>query len=351
MAKAKIYKNKLLWIIAAALLIAIYILLSPQQSLDNSDLILESVKRGDLNMIVSASGSIEAPEEYSINARVSAKITDVYVKEGDIVLQGQELIRLSDADLQSAVKTATYSFNLAVYARDRLKNASIVDDYAVKQAQQQVNITWEQLQMAKRNLENAVIKSPVNGTVLSLNAKVSDYTSLTSMLPLLGISKEGDLEAVIEVNELDVSLVKLDQDIIFQVDAIGKELMGKVIYIAPKGTDLTGIVTYIVKASVPSEADLKPKMSIDGKINVYTSEDVLLISSLAVRDEDEKRFVYAPIYDSSKKIINVEKKYIETGMDNDSEVEVISGLSEGDEIILNYDLDSSSFNFGFGSTD
>jgi RND family efflux transporter MFP subunit len=282
--------------------------------------------------------------------KISAKIIDVKVQEGSLVEQGQEMIILDNSDLQTAYKTAQYSFNTAVYARDALKNSGLADDYSIKQAQQQVNITWEQVQLAKRNLEYAVIKSPVKGVVLALNAKINDYAIPSSMSPIALVAKQEDLIAVLEVNELDISLVKLDQEITLKVDALNNEYEGKLIYIGSKGNDLTGVVNYIVKASISNVEGLKPKMSVDGEINVFTSKDVLLISSLAVREEDDKKYVFIPVYDIGDNIIDVKKQYIELGGDNDSEVEVISGLALDDKIILNYDLNSSSFNFGFGST-
>jgi RND family efflux transporter MFP subunit len=348
--KKPFFKQKRWWIILAIILIAGYFLTRTNSNTSQSDYVLESVKKGDISVQVSANGAVSAPAIYDMNPRINAKVVDILVKEGDKVSADQELIKFDDADLQAAVKSASYSFNSAVYARDKLKNAPIVDDYSVNQAQQQVNVAWVQLETAKRNLANAVIKSPINGYVLAINLKKGDYASLSSMLPAVSIAEQGDLIAKLNVNELDISKVRLEQSVDLRIDALNTNVTGKITDISPLGNDLAGIVNYEVTASIPQLEGLRIKMSVDGDITTSTTSNVLVLPSSAIREKSGQSYVLTPVFDDTGKVIDAKEMNVEVGATNNSLVEIKSGLNEGDQVLLNYDLNSNSFNFGFGST-
>ena len=348
--KKPFYKQKRWWILFAIIILGIYFLTRGNTENTQSDYVLETVKKGDISVQVSANGTITAPAIYDINPRINAKVNEVLVKEGDKVTADQELIKFDDSDLQAAVKSASYSFNSAVYARDRLKNAAIVDEYAVNQAQQQVNIAWVQLETAKRNLANAVIKSPVNGYVLALNIKKGDYASLTSMLPAISIAEQGDLIAKLNVNELDIAKVKMDQSVDLRIDALDTNITGKITAVSPLGNDLAGIVTYEVTAAIPQSEDLRIKMSVDGEITTSITSDILVLTSSAIREKAGQSYVLVPIFDESGKVIDAKEVNVEVGETNNSLVEIKNGLHDGEQVLLNYDLNADNFNFGFGST-
>jgi HlyD family secretion protein len=351
MSKKPFFKQKRWWLLALIVIALVVFLRGYSQSSVEDQYVLAKVTKGDITSKISANGSVEAPQTYNLSARTNAKILEVNVKNGDIVTKDQLLIKLDDTDLQNALKSAQYTFNSAVYARDKLKNTPLIDQYSINQAQQQVNVTWVGVENAKRNLNNALIKSPVNGKILSLNAKVDDYASLTSVLPLAIVASEGDLVAVMEVNELDVSKVQVEQDIELTIDALDLKVAGKVIEVASQGNNIAGVVTYTIKASIPSNEQLKVKMSVDGDILIKTASDVLLLPAAAIREKAGKTYVLLPQFDDAGKLIGVNEKDVEVGVTNNSDIEIKGGLIEGEEVVLNYDLNASSFNFGFGSTE
>lgn len=350
MSKMSFIIRKKWWILLGLLAIALIIIFRPKENSTSTDFVYESVKKTDIIEQVNANGFVSFKNTYNINPRTNAKVIAVNVKTGDLIKKDQELIKFDDTDLQNAYKSAQYTFNSAVYARDRLKNAPIVDDYAVKQAQQQVNITWVSLENSKRNLENAYIKSPIDGVVSTINLKVGDFASVTQLSPAIVIGENGELTANLTVNELDIAKVKIDQDIDLEIEAIGKVIKGKVTQISPSGVNLAGVVSFAVKASIPDQKDLLPEMTINGLVTVKNTPNVLSLPSSAIREKSGKSFVYVPEFDESGALIKVIEKEIQIGVNNNSMVEIISGLNEGDKVVLNYDLSVNTINFSLGGS-
>ena len=350
MSKMSFIKKKKWWIIAGILILALVIFFRPKSDSSSTEYVYESVKRADIVEQVNANGAVSFKNTYNINPRVNAKVIAVNVKAGDLVKKDQELIKFDDTDLQNAYKSAQYSFNSAVFGRDKLKNSPIVDDYSVKQAQQQVNITWVSMENAKRNLENAIIKSPIDGTISAVNLKVGDYASMTQLSPAIVVGESGEYIANLTVNELDIAKVKSDQDIDLEIEAIGKTIKGKITQINPSGTNLAGVVSFAVKASVPDQKDLLPEMTINGLITVKNTPSVLSLPSSAIREKSGKSFVYIPEFDESGTLLKVAEKEIQIGVNNNSLVEIVSGLNEGDQVVLNYDLSVNTINFSLGGS-
>jgi len=345
-------KKKRTWFIIGIIIIIIVVLVivfMSKSATTVNNYAIEKVKKGDISQMVSASGSINPENMYNLSPRTNAKVIEVNVKTGDKVVKSQQLARVDDTDLQSAIKAAQYSFNSAVYARDKLKALPIVDDYAVKQAQQQINITSVQLETAKRNLNNTKIESPIDGQVLAVNIKVDEYASVTSPTPAFIVGNTQNLLAFLNVNEIDIIKVKAEQKVDLTIDAIGKTLSGKIFRIDDNGVNVAGIIYYKVQATLEDTTSVKPNMTVNSEINVESRIGVLTLPSSAITQKQEKNYVRLAKY-NDKGVLSPEEKEIQIGINNNSIVEILSGLNEGDEVVIMSSSKQSALPFGLGGS-
>jgi RND family efflux transporter MFP subunit len=204
----------------------------------------------------------------------------------------------------------------------------------------------ESLKIAKENLEKCSIYAPFGGIISNINVKKGDSVSPATVLATL-ITKEKI--AKISLNEVDAAKVKIGQKAIITFDALSDlTLTGKVAQIDTVGTVSQGVVSYNVKIVLDSDSpEIKPGMSVTANIIVDTKIDVLSLPNAAIQTQGGNSFVEivkAPDEIKQKleigksiklpKGVTIENQRIETGISNDSLTEIVSGLKEGDIVVL-----------------
>jgi RND family efflux transporter MFP subunit len=204
----------------------------------------------------------------------------------------------------------------------------------------------ESLKIAKENLEKCSIYTPFGGIISNINVKKGDSVSPATVLATL-ITKEKI--AKISLNEVDAAKVKIGQKAIITFDALSDlTLTGKVAQIDTVGTVSQGVVSYNVKIVLDSDSpEIKPGMSVTANIIVDTKIDVLSLPNAAIQTQGGNSFVEivkAPDEIKQKleigksiklpKGVTIENQRIETGISNDNLTEIVSGLKEGDIVVL-----------------
>ncbi|MDD3292509.1 MAG: HlyD family efflux transporter periplasmic adaptor subunit, partial [Candidatus Pacebacteria bacterium] len=187
------------------------------------------------------------------------------------------------------------------------------------------------LDQAKANRNKAIIYAPISGIVTKVNKKSGEsITSAETMIEILSPHYEID----VDVPETDVVKISLNDEAEITLDALGKDVkfVGKVINIDPASTDIQGVVYYKVKVSLDDNNDerVKPGMTTNVLIETDYRENILYLQNRAVlsKDQDQK-YVRALEGDT------VVEKDVILGIKGDNGlVEIISGVNEGDEIVL-----------------
>ena len=135
----------------------------------------------------------------------------------------------------------------------------------------------------------------------------------------------------VQVSEVDINTVSIGQQVAVTFDAaFGKEYHGKVIAVAKVGSSIQGVVSFTVTVELSdADAQVKPGMTAAVTIVVKQLDNVLLVPNRAVRLVNDQRVVYVM---SQGKIIQT---VITLGATSDTNSEVLTGLKEGDVIILN----------------
>lgn len=185
------------------------------------------------------------------------------------------------------------------------------------------------LSQAIANKERAIIKSKIDGVVTKLNKKEGELIS--SAEPLIEVlSPEYQIE--VNIPETDVTKISLGDKAEIELDAIeNKMFLSEVISINPASTNIQDVVYYKVVLSV-SEKDERIKPGMTADILIYTDErkDVLYLPSRSILSEGDKKYVRV----LNDKLEVVEKE-VEVGLSaDDSKKEIISGVVQGEEIIL-----------------
>ncbi|MDO8583958.1 MAG: HlyD family efflux transporter periplasmic adaptor subunit, partial [bacterium] len=201
------------------------------------------------------------------------------------------------------------------------------------------------LQDAKDKLADYFIRAPFDGTVATLTVKKTDSVGSGASLGTL-ITKQKVAE--VSLNEVDVAKIAVGQEATLTFDAIDRLVIsGKVIELDTVGTVSQGVVTYNVKVGFDSGANqVKPGMSVTANIVTEKKVDVLIVPQTAVKTQGRQRYMEvvrdadmpqeagARVIQGVTLLIPPTRQNVEVGLSNDTETEIVSGLEEGQAIVV-----------------
>jgi HlyD family secretion protein len=200
-------------------------------------------------------------------------------------------------------------------------------DTKLRAAQATLDSAKLSLEQAQRNLDKAQVVAPFDGMVAAVNYSVGDSVGSSAAVAVVDLAH---LQIKVSVAEVDLAKIKIGNPAQVTLDALpGKTYTARVTAISPTGTVTQGVVNYPVYLEL-TDADnaIKPGMTANLTIEVERRDNVLLIPTRAVRTQ------------GNQKIVTVQKDgqtvstRVTTGLSNDSSVEIMSGLQEGDVVVV-----------------
>lgn len=279
------------------------------------------------------SGTIEAFQTIPLSFETTGTINSVLVESGDEVKKGQLLATLDATDSKNMYQITLAKYQQAKDAYDRLKvvyeKGSLPE---IKWIEMQTNLDQAKssLEISKNNLDKCNLFSPVNGLVGSRNIEPGMYSLNIGSSPfeLVDIKR---VYVKISVPENELAKIQKGMKAQFLVSALNGETFEGVISNISPVADLISR-TYEAKILVDNpEQTLKPGMVCDVNLEQTTDKDMILIPYQSVtKDADEKAYVF--VVDPNEK--KVKKQEVKTGQYYGSDLEILSGLAQG-QIVVN----------------
>lgn len=331
------------------------------------------VEKRDIIETVSASGKIQPETEVKISPDVSGEIVSLYVMEGDKVEKGDLLLKIKPDTYQSMLERSQASLNTSKSALEKaiaqlsesesnfsrnkilFENGTIsrsefekieasykVAVLSVEDGEYMVSSAEASLREAQENLNKTNIYAPISGTISRLNIELGERVVGTAQMAgteLLRLANLNLMEVAVEVNENDINSVSLNDTALIEVDAyLGNTYKGIVSEIANSanvmGVSADQVTNFEVKVRILDEVSFRPGMTATVDIQTERAYGVLSLPIQAVTTrkdtaniEDKVECVFA-FEENTANFIKVE-----TGIQNDEFIQIISGLKEGQDII------------------
>ncbi len=277
-----------------------------------------AIDEGAITQVVLATGTLQPVITVNVGTQVSGTVLERRADFNDHVSKGQILLRLDPANLQArlrqtqaqlAANNAALVLAQATYARNqKLVAAGFISALTLDQGKREVDAALAnmelgraQVESAQTDLDNSVIRSPIDGVVIRRNTDVGQTVAASFQTPDLYLLARDLRQMVIQTNvsEADVGLIKAGQRVSFTVDAYPeREFEGKVQQFRLNSASNQGVVTYtiIVDVANPDEL-LKPGMTAQTRIVVSSKAKVTRLPTAALRfrpDEDSLKAGAAP---------------------------------------------------------
>jgi HlyD family secretion protein len=257
----------------------------------------------------------------------------------------------------TAAKNSIESYEQAVSNADRTiseKTASLAklkegpDELELRSQNISIGQREDSLADAKEKLNDYSIRAPFDGVIAAMNVSQGDSIASISSYGTIATIITKNRVAEISMNEVDAATVKIGQKATLTFDAIdGLTITGTISEIDTIGTVSQNVVTYSAKIVFDAEDDrVKPGMSVTASIITDAKQDLLLVPSAAIKSGTDGSY-YVEVLDAnflsgqdatstSGAISSVAptKRTVETGSSDDSMVEITSGISEGDLVVI-----------------
>src|SRR5579864_820016 len=357
---------------------------------------LAKVEKGDLAKSVVATGKVTPITKVEVKSKASGIVKKLLVDYGDRVKKGQLLAQLdkveieaqveqsraavqaaeasltsSEADFErakvdaegpdvpllkrayeraigmakegvvstSALEDAQKNYELALNKQNVSKAQVTVLKAKIAQSQGQLAQDRANLKQLEEQLSYTDIESPIDGVVLSRDVEMGDAVSSilvlgssATLVMTLGDTSEVYVKG--KVDESDIGKVYLGQPARIKVESFkDKTFQGKVTRISPMGVEKDNVTTFEVRVSINNPGgELKAEMTANAEIILDEHKNVLQIPEGAIMyDKDKKASVEIP---DPKEKDGKKKIPVEIGISNGAKTELLSGLKEGDQVVL-----------------
>ena len=256
---------------------------------------------------------------------------DIDAAQAQINQARAKLVKLQEGGTPADIEAAQAQVNQAQAQYDKLLTPATPSDLAIAQAA--VRQAQAQVAAAKLDRDRTTLKAPFDGVVTAVNVSSGDTVGAAAANAPITVVDARQRHVDVSVAESDVAQIRPEQLAQVTLDALGSEpITGTVTYIAPSATVVQNVTTYTIRVDLPEDNPaIRVGMSASVAIGVAEKKDVLLIPNSAVRTEGNKHIVRLKTGSSGKNDTFADTQ-IRTGLANDVQTEVISGLKEGDVI-------------------
>ena len=340
----------------------------------------ESVTRGNVEKTVVASGSVESVNEVDVGAQVSGKITKLYVKLGQEIKKGDMIADIDSTtqintlntkkaalvsyQAQLKAKKTAYDVALSSYNRlsklytqkatslDSLNTAkSTLDNAKAEMEAIEANTKQAEIEVntAETNVGYTKITAPMDGTVISVPVSEGQTVNANQTTPtIVTIADLSKMKIKPEISEGDITKVKAGQEVSFTILSDSQTVYHSVIdsvdpantttsdssstssSISSSSSSTTSAIYYYANVLIDNpDRTLRIGMTTENNIKIANAKDVLLVSNMAIQKRDGKSFVNV-LNDKNQP----EQREVETGIQNDFQTEIKSGLNEGEKVIV-----------------
>lgn len=374
----------ILIIVAAVLVIGMFVSKQFANKGEGTEVEVTAISTSAITEKVSATGKVQPEVEVKISSEVSGEIIDLPVVEGQVVEKGQLLVRINPDLYQSAIdrtiaslSTARANLNQAEaqlaeakYNFDR--NKTLLDKGVISRAEwEKIEAAYEVAKASKNsayynvqgaqatvteahdNMNRTTIYAPASGTISKLDVELGERVLGTQQMTgteLMRIANLNNMEVEVDVNENDIVKIAVGNKAIIEVDAYMKKKFDGTVTSISNSADETltadQVTNFKVKIRInkSSYEDLmegkpetyspfRPGMTATVDIISNEKSDILAvpIGAIIMHQEEGSGTRKEAVYVKNGDLAEI--KYVQTGIQDDKNIEIISGLEKGDEVI------------------
>jgi HlyD family secretion protein len=302
-------RNIIFGILALILIVVAVVVFTSSKS---TETVYRTVKleRGDISVVVTATGSLSADTTIQVGTQVSGTIAKLYADFNSVVKKNQVIAVLDTTFLETQVEDAQANLDGAVakvnqtqrdFSRTQdlfKKSLASQSDYDAAKANYESavaarNSAIAALDRARINLKYATIRAPISGVVISRNVDVGQTVAASLAAPLLFMIANDLTKMQVQANidEADIGNVRVGQDVKFTVDAYpNQQFEGKVSQVRLQPNVIQNVVNYTVIIEAPNpDLKLMPGMTATVTILIDRRDNVLKLPNLALRFQPDQK--------------------------------------------------------------
>lgn len=350
--------NRQIWIIPLSLFFVVFLVFfggcnntdsknARQVSRPETQVTTTTAKKGHIAEVLSLTGTLIAFQEVRVTSKIPEKVQRVLVDVGSRVKPGDTLIQLEQRELALAVDQAKAGLanangNLEICKTtfdrlDKLLKDKVISKMKYDDAKARLDIARAQvrqagaaLALAKEQLQNTIITSPIHGVVARKNVEAGEVVSPPIMpgKALLDVVDIRYVKTMVKVSENRVKEVCIGQETISTADGFpGEFFPGRISKISPVVDPRSR--TFEVEVLIPNpESKLKPGMFARVELILAKRTDVVKVPLKAVTQRDKGQVVFLAANGVARACD------VQLGISDGVDVEVISGVTEGDKVIV-----------------
>jgi len=292
-----------------------------------------SVNPSRFDHYIQVQGSVKSDQLINIYPEFSGIIKNIYVKSGDQVKKGDPLVKIDDGGLKEQLSQLEIKFELTKTTFERQKRLweqKIGSEIQFLETKSMFEAQKQAINQLKKQIQKTLIQAPFKGTIDNVIVKLGEvvYPGRSNLMMLLNMD---NLYVESNVPEKYISSIKVGNKAILEFPLIEKSVST---IIRQSGNYIHPINrTFKIEMDIESvEFGVKPNLNSKVRINDYSNKKALMINQNIISvDSNNEEFVYK-LYSKNNKDY-VTKTTIETGKSDGKNIEVISGLNQGDFIV------------------
>ena len=301
--------------------------LDPAGKVEQARLNYETAKQSEVSQLKAADAKVTEAQLALNKVKAGATPEEITEAEAGVALARANLDKAKNGATPEEVSEAQSRVDAAQAALDRVKSGPTDTDVAI--LEQQINLAQLSVDSANAQLGDVRLVSPINGTVLTIDLTVGE--TVGGLQQVAVVADTGTLRIKGDIDEIDIGRVRAGQPVTVTLDAYpGIKMPGRIDQLAPGATPKQGSTVYQASISFRPVGDVVPRegMAANVDITAQRKDNVLLLPNRAFETVGRKQFVSLKEGDRTRKV------EVETGLSNTTDTEVISGLTEGQIIVL-----------------